>query len=201
MKKKVALICLVCLALAIPIAGYAEQGFEKPEGMAVSPTATAQPPIATTPKATATPTAAAQIVTTPVATATVATANPMFEPSAIAMPFPGTVSVNEADPDAARYQGTWDTPYGLLSLTASGKHVHGEYAYSNGTIEMALSADGKSIVGKWYEEPTRLPPRDSGKIIFTLSDDGNVIHGKWWYGENEYGDIWDGARVNDASAR
>lgn len=196
MKKKVALICLVCLALAIPIAGYAEQGPDKTEGMAGGPTATAMPTITATPKAVATP------ATAPVATALVATANPAVEPSARATPFSGTAAaVNEADPEAARYQGTWDTPYGLLSLTASGKHVHGEYAYSNGTIEMALSADGKSIVGKWYEEPTRLPPRDSGKIIFTLSDDGNVIHGKWWYGENEYGDIWDGARVNDASAR
>ncbi|WP_424358682.1 hypothetical protein [Methanocella sp. MCL-LM] len=196
MKKKVALICLVCLALAIPIAGYAEQGFEKKEGMPASPT-TAQPPITTMPKATVTPTAAAPIVTTPVATAI---ANPTVEPPARATPFPGTVTVNEADPEAARYQGTWDTPYGLLTLTASGKHVHGEYAYANGTMEMALSADGKSMVGKWYEEPTRLPPRDSGKIAFTLSDDGNILHGKWWYGENEYGDIWDGARVNDASA-
>ena len=164
MKKKVALICLVCLALAIPIAGYAEQGLGMAEGIAAGPTATTQPTITVTPKAIATPTTAAPTATPPVATALVATVNPTVEPSARATPFPVSAAVNEADPEAARYQGTWDTPYGLLTLTASGTHVHGEYAFANGTMEMALSADGKSVVGKWYEEPTRQPPRDSGKI-------------------------------------
>jgi hypothetical protein len=184
MKRAVALILLVCLALTLAVAGYVGPSLKKMTEGAASPTPTAKPLATATPKAAVTTAATATVKPTPRATAVVAPT-----------PFPGTV-VDEADPQAAKYRGTWDTILGKMTFTVNGRHVHGEYAFENGIVEATLSDDGKTLAGTWYEEPTLLPPRDSGKCIFTISEDGNVIHGEWWYGDGEYGGVWDGVRIS-----
>lgn len=175
MKRAMVLILLVCLALALAVAGYAVPNLKKAEGAVASLTPTAEPP------ATAT-------------AAPAATVKPIIKSTAAPTPFPNGVS-DDIDPEAAKYAGTWDTILGKMTLTVRGKHVSGSYAFENGTVEGTLSPDGRTLVGTWYEEPTMLPPRDAGKFTFTLSEDGNVIHGEWWYGESEYGGVWDGVRI------
>lgn len=106
-----------------------------------------------------------------------------------------TVQASES-PEAKRYMGTWDTTYGMMTFVVTGNHASGVYEYRNGTLDATLSADRRSMEGWWYEEPTRNPPDDAGRVVFYLSDDGNTITGQWWYGQGEEGGTWDGTRVD-----
>jgi hypothetical protein len=180
MKKCIALIFLAGLVLAI-------SGCTIPGQSSPTPTATAQPVVTATPAATATVEATA--AATSVVSATAA-------PTTTAIPTAAAGAGNETDSEVAKYKGTWQTTYGMMTFTVSGKHASGVYEWKNGTIEATLSDDGKTMEGMWYEEPTRLPPDDAGRFIFTLSDDGNKISGKWWYGEDGEGGDWDGTRVS-----
>ncbi len=184
MKKVIALIFIAGLVLAM--SGCTIPGINKVVPGQSNPTATPASAPTATPKATATATATATLK--PTLTATVA---PTAAPS----------GQNETtDPEVAKYKGTWDTTYGMMTFTVKGNHASGVYTWQNGTVEATLSDDGKTMDGMWYEEPTRLPPNDAGRFTFTLSEDGNTIEGEWWYGMDDYGGGWYGTRVSDSGA-
>ena len=179
MKKVIALIFIAGLVLVM--SGCTIPGIDKVVPGESNPTATPAPAPTATPKATATATATTTLK--PTLTATVA-------------PTPAAGDNETTDPEVARYKGTWQTTYGMMTFTVSGKHATGNYTWQNGSVEATLSDDGKTMEGMWYEDPTRQPPTDAGKFIFTLSEDGNTIEGEWWYGMDDYGGTWDGTRVS-----
>ncbi|HOG45926.1 MAG TPA: hypothetical protein PLJ35_21260 [Anaerolineae bacterium] len=92
------------------------------------------------------------------------------------------------------FAGTWDSTYGLMTLTVSGNKVSGSYEYREGKIEATLSADGRTMEGWWTELPSRQPPGDAGRMTFALLADG-TIDGQWWFGKDGDGGEWIGTRV------
>lgn len=133
------------------------------------------------------------VTATPTAGATAA----VIQTTPLPITVPGTSVSNSSQLEAGKYNGTWDTSYGMMTFTVNGNHVSGVYDYKNGTIDATLSADGRSMEGMWYEEPTRLSPDNAGKVVFNISDDGKAISGKWWYGQDANGGTWDGIRVSN----
>ncbi len=65
-----------------------------------------------------------------------------------------TTTLEGADLNATGYynwNGTWNTNYGVLTITQNGDKITGNYASKNGRIEGV--AKGNMIYGQWYEDP------------------------------------------------
>lgn len=78
------------------------------------------------------------------------------------------------------WTGTWNTNWGLMNLTRSGNTVTGTYAQNAGTITGSIS--GNTVSGTWSNAPSYQPPNDAGDIILTLSADGKSLTGKFRHG-------------------
>jgi hypothetical protein len=70
-----------------------------------------------------------------------------------------------------------------LTITVSGNSVSGTYVDNQGRISGTLSADGRTITGRWSEAPSYEPPEDQGGFTLTLSPDAQSLSGWWFFGE------------------
>ncbi|MBM4453138.1 MAG: hypothetical protein FJ013_00970 [Chloroflexi bacterium] len=94
----------------------------------------------------------------------------------------------------ANWGGSWLCgSWGRLNLSQSGNTVTGTYTYQGGKFEGY--AQENTLVGKWSEQPTYLPPDDAGDVRFEMSADGNSFTGNWCYGSKFTWDgTWNGTR-------
>jgi hypothetical protein len=94
----------------------------------------------------------------------------------------------------SNWAGSWDTNWGGMKLTQTGRKVRGTYGRDNGRI--AGRVTGKMLRGTWSEAPTYKPPHDAGDIEYLMSDDGKSFKGKWRYGSTGpwKDDPWTGIR-------
>ncbi len=92
------------------------------------------------------------------------------------------------------WTGTWSTNWGSMTLTQTGSSVSGSYAHDGGQI--AGTASGLVLKGRWSEQPSRQPPNDAGDLEFTMSADGKSFTGRWRYGYTGAwsSDSWTGTR-------
>lgn len=84
----------------------------------------------------------------------------------------------------AGWDGNWSSKWGMMNFQVKGRTVSGTFAHKNGSFSGTLSADGRTITGRWGQAPTYKPTRDAGAFIFRLSADGRSFSGDWWYGFN-----------------
>jgi hypothetical protein len=106
--------------------------------------------------------------------------------------------------EAKRWEGSFATNFGAMSLVAEGDRVTGGYDYCDGQIEGTV--DGHRLTGEWTEDPQACAPDErrgpqtetSGTFDFTLSADGSSFNGNWRYAsgrEDPDGDDWNGERA------
>ena len=94
----------------------------------------------------------------------------------------------------AQWSGSWDTNWGIMTLSQSGNKVTGTYVYRNGRISGIVS--GNTLTGKWSESPTYQPPEQAGDVILKLSNDGMSITGEWRYGSSgDWSGEWNGKKI------
>ena len=90
------------------------------------------------------------------------------------------------------FTGTWNTSFGKMTLSQSGKKVTGDYDYHGGTVEGEIRGDGKLYL-TW----TQKDPDKKGKGVFTLNR--NSFSGTWDYtlrdGSSSGGGGWSGTRI------
>lgn len=90
------------------------------------------------------------------------------------------------------WSGTWNTTYGSMTLTQSGRSVKGTYDHDDGRLSGTVSGD--VLTARWDETPTRAGPNDAGPLQFTLAPDGRSFTGTWRYDGDEasVSRSWDG---------
>ena len=74
------------------------------------------------------------------------------------------------------FTGTWDTSFGKMTMTQSGKSVSGTYDYYSGKIEGNIKDDGQ-LYFTW----TQKNPDKNGTGFFKLASDGMSFSGSWDY--------------------
>lgn len=84
-------------------------------------------------------------------------------------------------PSGCSFTGTWNTDWGLMSLTQSGSQVTGTYEHDSGRITGTVQ--GSVIRGTWSEAPSYAPPDDAGDVELTISSDCKSFTGNWRYGK------------------
>jgi hypothetical protein len=96
------------------------------------------------------------------------------------------------------WTGTWDTEWGVMTLTQSGSQVTGTYPHDTGHI--AGTVTGNLLKGRWTELPTRKGPSDAGAVELTMSADGKTLTGRWNYAGSptSWNTNWNGTRVASA---
>ena len=77
------------------------------------------------------------------------------------------------------WAGTWNTQWGVMTLTQTGSKVAGTYTYDTGHI--SGTASGTTFTGRWTELPTRKGPNDAGTVKLTMGKDGKSMTGRWTY--------------------
>jgi hypothetical protein len=95
----------------------------------------------------------------------------------------------------ALFAGKWDSTFGVVELKVDGVRVTGTYPTDQGRIEGTLSADGRTLTGRWSEAPDYLPPNNAGRMVLTLAPDGQSFTGNWSYGDAEPDRTWTGKRM------
>jgi hypothetical protein len=93
------------------------------------------------------------------------------------------------------FTGTWDSSFGKMTLTQSGKNVSGTYDYYSGEVKGEIRADG-NLYFTW----TQKNPDKKGTGFFTLSSDGKSFSGSWDYTLSDgkpanNGGGWSGRRI------
>lgn len=101
--------------------------------------------------------------------------------------------VRGAEP--ATFAGDWNCDWGVLRIELNGQRATGTAAKRNSRIEATVSADGRTLDGRWLQSPSFAGPKDAGRILLTLSPDGNAFNGRWGYGSATDGGPWNGRRV------
>ena len=101
----------------------------------------------------------------------------------------GTQPIPTKATSASDYQwaGTYDTNWGIMTLSQSGNKVSGTYEYQDGRIIGTVS--GTTFTGTWSESPTYQPPDQAGDVILKLSNGGTALSGQWRYG---FSGVWSG---------
>jgi hypothetical protein len=94
----------------------------------------------------------------------------------------------QPQPGTDHVSGTWNTSFGMMTLTQNGSNVTGSYTNDSGKIEGTL--EGNILLGSWSERPSYKPPHDAGDIEFTFSEDGRSFTGTWRYGFDKQ--TWNG---------
>src|SRR4051812_14597917 len=77
------------------------------------------------------------------------------------------------------WTGTWNSDWGVMTLTQTGSKVVGKYVHDDGRI--VGTASGGKFKGRWTELPTRKGPSDAGAAEFTMSRSGKAFTGRWTY--------------------
>ncbi len=91
------------------------------------------------------------------------------------------------------WAGTWQSPWGKMTMVQNGNKVSGTYEHDNGKITGTVA--GNKFTGAWSEAPAYTPPDDAGDVEFILSADGKIFTGRWRYGKKgEWQTGWDGQR-------
>ena len=62
-----------------------------------------------------------------------------------------SIVFDHASSSAASWTGAWNTDFGAMSLTESGNHVTGTYAYCNGTATISGQVTGSTLTGTWTQ--------------------------------------------------
>ena len=75
------------------------------------------------------------------------------------------------------WSGTWETTYGPMTLTQTGRSVEGTYVHDDG--HLTGTVEGNVLSARWDEAPTRAGPSDAGPLQFTLAPDGQSFAGTW----------------------
>lgn len=95
----------------------------------------------------------------------------------------------------APWEGTWDTTFGIMTLTQSGDFVMGSYSFQDGVITGTVS--GRTLTGTWSEGPTYEPPDQAGDVILTISGNGTAISGKWRFGTSgDWAGEWSAVKIS-----
>jgi hypothetical protein len=89
------------------------------------------------------------------------------------------------------WSGTWDTNFGVMTLTQSGASITGTYTYDSGKITGHVS--GNVATGTWSEAPSYAGPSDAGPFKWTLSSAGKSWSGQWTYAGGASGGTWSGS--------
>ena len=110
------------------------------------------------------------------------------------LPEPALVEAGSSSqmPPACSWAGTWNTNYGVMSLTQSGSMVEGNYelpdpnAATGGIIPGVIQAtvENGALNGRWSlpEELT-----SAGRFVFSMEEDCNSFIGTWGYGDRSSG--------------
>jgi hypothetical protein len=94
----------------------------------------------------------------------------------------------------APWSGSWDTNWGIMTLSQSGDQVTGTYVYRSGRISGTVT--GNTLTGTWSESPTYQPPEQAGDVILKLSNDRMAITGDWRYGSSGgWSGDWRGKKI------
>lgn len=93
------------------------------------------------------------------------------------------------------FGGSWDTPYGPLSLVVDGGRVTGNYSVQKGPGRIIGTLRGNVVEGEWIQPDRR------GRLRFTLADNGSSFSGRWWEADGTYGGLWDGKCTGGEVAR
>lgn len=102
-------------------------------------------------------------------------------------------AVRAAEP--ATFAGDWNCDWGVLRIELNGTRATGTAAKRNSRLEATLSADGRTLDGRWLQPPSFAGPKDAGRLLLTLTPDGNAFTGRWGYGNATDGGPWNGRRV------
>ena len=78
------------------------------------------------------------------------------------------------------WSGEWNTPWGKMTIRQNGSSIEGEYETSKGRFEGTVH--GNTMVGKYAEESTYLPPNNAGLLRFWMSEGGNSFEAGFCYG-------------------
>lgn len=109
---------------------------------------------------------------------------------ALAMPASAAVATPEPPEVGARvgtdftWAGSWDSNWGLMTLTGDASGMEGTYTHDAGRISAdVVPGAGAVYRGVWSEAPTYTGPRDAGALEFTVSADGRSFTGNWSYAD------------------
>jgi len=82
-----------------------------------------------------------------------------------------------------------------MTLDQSGSSLSGTYEHDSGRISGTIS--GNVMRGTWSEAPTYAPPNDAGEVELTISADGKSMNGRWRYDSSGtwYENDWKGTLV------
>lgn len=100
---------------------------------------------------------------------------------------PGVFGTIEAPASLLTWTGTWDTSYGVLTLTQNGNQVTG--TYPDGTLTGTVSAN--KLTGTFSEINSY-----NGTFVFTMSSNGQSFTGTWHYNGDSENSEWNGTREN-----
>lgn len=92
----------------------------------------------------------------------------------------------------SNFAGSWDTNYGLMTLTITNRTVTGDYG-KVGKIKGTTSDDDKVLTATWTEGD------QTGAVSFRLSDDGEQITGIWNEDGGPKKKDWTGSRIHAAT--
>lgn len=96
---------------------------------------------------------------------------------------------------APLWHGEWQTEWGKMKLFQKGREVTGVYEHNKGRFHGTTSADGKTLKGRWREQPDYTEPKCGGRAVFNLFSDGKSFSGQWWYGDDKSGGPWNGKKL------
>jgi len=101
---------------------------------------------------------------------------------------------------AALWNGTWNSSYGDMTISAGGSSASGSYTTRDsepaaGSISGTLSADGCTMTGEWHQSATQNHDAKSGTFSFSIDSDGKHWGGSWSYASGGNGGGWSAERI------
>ncbi len=102
------------------------------------------------------------------------------------------------------WQGTWDSSYGLMTLSQNSLNVSGPYEYRDGYLKSRISGFlpigtfGSVLRGDWIEKIDN-GKNESGRVELKISNDGRAFQGKWTSGTTttEMTRTWTGTKKSE----
>ncbi|MGE5373022.1 MAG: hypothetical protein ACM3QZ_13685 [Solirubrobacterales bacterium] len=78
------------------------------------------------------------------------------------------------------WSGTWATTWGEMKLIQDGTKLIGTYQHASGKVSGTFT--NRTFTGIWSEAPDYTAPYNAGELVLWLSADGKTLTGKWRYG-------------------
>lgn len=98
---------------------------------------------------------------------------------------------------ACHWAGTWSTDWEDITLEQIGSRVIGVYDYHKGALVGTIS--GSTLAGTWGESPDYTAPETAGDFEFTMSADCKSVAGRWRSGSRGSWSDWSATRAETYS--